>query len=538
MHESTNAGTELDCVIIGHYDMGFAAHEKIIRSKGLNSGDYRNLRMDYITIDNQKFSYLDVLNHLTGQQLHWTEMTQVAPVYLSSYLRKRGFNVDFASFFPTKRAELEDLVRRAKVTALTSTLYLNPIIATEVVARVREINPRTHIVLGGPLIDNLHYHLGDDDFRYVLDDIGADTYVLERQGEETLANILRCMKAGDSLSKVRNCYIRRDKQFVFTGKEPAPNNLEGNSIEWDFFEQKALGPTVQTRTALGCPFKCTFCDYPVRAGQWTTQSIDAVEKELHQIQARGNVKNVVFIDDTFNAPIGRFREILRMMIRNKFEFRWYSYFRCNLADQELIELMRDSGCGGVFLGIESGDASVLRNMKKMAAPEQYMRGIKLLNDAGIMSFASLIMGFPGETQQSVENTIQLINEAKPTFFRGEIWYYNQRAPIHNDRVQFGMGGDGYNWHHATMDWEGACDSVLRLYKGVTESSWLPMYDIDFWIIPYLRGKGMSLEQIKKFVELCNQCLTIEAGLQNGNPLPDKPIVEEQLRNYCSQLSFE
>ena len=79
--------SHLDCLILGHYDLGFKYHEQMQRSKGLNSGDYRNLRMDFITLDDQKLPYLDVLNQLTGQRMHWTEMTQVAPVYLASFLQ-------------------------------------------------------------------------------------------------------------------------------------------------------------------------------------------------------------------------------------------------------------------------------------------------------------------------------------------------------------------------------------------------------------------------------------------------------------------
>src|SRR5205085_6761471 len=121
---------------------------------------------------------------------------------------------------------------------------------------------------------------------------------------------------------------------------------------------------------------------------------------------------------------------------------------------------------------------------------QYRRGIKHLHDAGIGSFASLIMGFPGETEESVANTIGLINDAKPTFFRGESWFYNHRSPIHKEREKYAIDGNGYKWNHSTMEWEQACDMVVKLFKeGSRSSTWLPMYDMDFWILPYLKGKG-------------------------------------------------
>lgn len=536
MYSITKSSSKLDCVVVGHYEVGFASHEKMLSSKGTNNGDYRNLRMDYITLDGEKMSYMDALNHLSGQYFHWSEMPQVAPVYLCSYLLRRGFKAEFASFFIPKRDELNDMLRETRAVAITTTLYTNPMVAKEVVSYIKEINSEAHIILGGPLVDNLNFHLKDGAFRYTLEYIGADTYVLERTGEKTLANVLQCLKSKENISKVRNCYIRMDNKFVFTGKELEDNALDEDPIEWGFFANKSLGPTIQTRTALGCPFRCTFCDYPVRAGQYLTQSIGVVEHELRQIQARQSVENMVFIDDTFNVPLNRFKDILRMMVRNKFTFRWYSYLRCNVVDEELAELMKASGCAGVFLGIESGDDGVLRNMKKMATPEQYGRGIEQLNKAGIISFASLIMGFPGETAQSVANTIDLINSSKPTFFRGEIWFYNHRSPIHKEKEKLAMEGNGYQWRHATMDWEQACDMVMNLFTKVNGSTWLPMYDMDFWILPYLRGKGMSFDQIKQFIGLCSQLLSAELGTANGSQA-DRVSIESHLRSFCQDLTL-
>src|SRR5215211_9380474 len=91
--------SSLECLILGHYDLGFDFHENLQRSRGLSSGEYRNLRMDFITLDGKKLPFLNVLNELTGQQLHWTEMTQVAPVYLASFLSAQGINAEFSGFF-------------------------------------------------------------------------------------------------------------------------------------------------------------------------------------------------------------------------------------------------------------------------------------------------------------------------------------------------------------------------------------------------------------------------------------------------------
>jgi p-methyltransferase len=490
--------------------------------------------MDFITLDGKKMPYLDVLNHLTGQKLHWTEMTQVAPVYLASFLSAQGINAEFSSFFHTKRDELDELLsRRPTVVAVTTTLYLTPLVAKEVVKLIREKSPDSYIVVGGPLIDNLSYHLDDADFRLILEDIGGDIYVQQKQGEQTLANLLLRLREKSDLSKVKNCYVKWQGQFVFTGAE-AEFSLA--PINWANFHNKDLGQTLQTRTALSCPFRCTFCDYPVRAGKWVPQEITEVENELRQIQERSNVRNLVFIDDTFNVPADRFKEILRMMIRNQFTFRWYSYLRCNIMDEELCDLMARSNCGGVFLGIESGDPDVLKIMKKVATPEQYLRGMKFLKASGITTFASLIVGFPGETEKTVDNTIQLLQDAGPTFFRGEIWYNNPRAPIYSkSKDVHNINGFGYKWRHNTMDWEQGCEMVLKLFRSVTSSTWLPMYDFDFWILPYLEGKGMTPDQIQRFVNACDDLLSMEIDVPRGKPVTDPAQAENNLRQICGEI---
>lgn len=522
-----------EILILGHYDAGFAAHERAVRQRGETSGDYRNLRNDFVTLDGEPLSYLDVYNRLSGRTLHWTEMLGTAVAVLCSYLSRHGVRAVPGKFCASERAELEaQLASGIPVVALTTTLYMDPVIAEEVVAFVRARAPGACVVLGGPLVENLHHSLAPDDLAMVLDDIGADVYVLERQGEKTLVEVVRRVIREEELRGLPNCFVRGpDGAFAYGGAAPENLPLVESAIDWSLFPTRTIGRAVQTRTAFGCPFKCTFCDYPLRAdGKWKTYDMETIEREMAELDARPEVTDVVFIDDTFNFPIPRFVKILEMMIRRRFSFRWYSYLRCNLATPEIVAMMRESNCGGVFLGIESGDDHVLEIMKKKATAAEYTRGIGLLNAAGIPSFASLIVGFPGETKESVDNTIRLLNETRPTFFRGEIWYYNHRSPIYAQREEHRIEGSGYRFRHATMDWEEACDHAVRMFAEVHGSTWLPMYDVDFWSLPYLRGIGLSVADIQALLARCNELLAIELGLDR--PHRPRAQIEQELREVC------
>jgi radical SAM PhpK family P-methyltransferase len=315
-------------------------------------------------------------------------------------------------------------------------------------------------------------------------------------------------------------YLRTDPGFRYTRPKPETNDLDECAIAWDQFSDGDIGATVQTRTARSCAFKCSFCDFPVRAGALSLASIETVEWELRQLAAR-DVRNVVFIDDTFNVPIGRFKELCKMMIRNGFDFDWYSFFRCSAArDDETYDLMQASGCKGVFLGIESGDESVLKNMAKGGSLHHYRNGIAALHERGIITFASLICGFPGETEQSVSNTISFLNDTQPTFFRTELWWYNHRAPVHAQAPSMGIKGRGYEWEHATMNVHQACDAADIMFREVSGPTWLPGYNYDFWSLPYLLGKGFSLDQITRFLKTVQELLPF-----NGKQLTSSQTIE-------------
>jgi p-methyltransferase len=383
--------------------------------------------------------------------------------------------------------------------AITTTFYLMPWPVREISRFVAECSPDSLIAVGGPLVDNLAADLDGPDLTSALAWMGADVYVREAQGEATLGRLVEMLRRRGDVADLPNAYVRSAAGFRYTFAEPEHNDLDACAITWDRFADTDLGPTVQTRTARSCAFKCSFCDFPVRAGALALASVETVEHELRQLAAR-DVQNVIFIDDTFNVPIGRFKELCEMMIRNDFGFHWYSFFRCSAArDERVYDLMHDSGCKGVFLGIESGDERILKNMAKGGSLHHYRRGIEALNERGIITFASLICGFPGETEESVANTVAFINQTRPAFFRCELWWYNHRAPVHGRAAEWGVRGRGYEWEHATMTVQQACDAADALFREVTASTWLPGFNFDFWALPYLLGKGFTLDQVRDYL---------------------------------------
>ncbi len=499
----------LDCVVIGYNEGDFQDYRAMCEGSGEGSPTFQIYRKEYLEVDGVPMSWMDGLsalrNKATGRndRYHVGEVHNLAGLYLSSFLRKAGLSAEAISLFSAEQERLADLLdRKPVVVAITTTFYVNIMPVLPIVDVIRHYSPESHIVVGGPLVDNLCTDGVGGMTQDLLHGMGADSYIVESQGEAALVALCEALKAGRPLDTIANLVTRSgDGKWVANARTPEANDLDHAVIDWSRFSREQIGVTAQTRTARSCAFKCSFCDYPQRAGALTTASVDAIRHEVRALAELG-VKNLVFVDDTFNVPPKRFKELCRMLIEEDLGLDWYSYFRCsNARDEETFDLAAESGCRGVFLGIESGDATILANMNKLAQGEQYRNGIAKLKERNITTFASIIVGFPGENERTVQNTIDFINETGPNFWRAQAWWGNPRAPVYKQVDRFEIQGEAYNWSHRTMNSSEAANWCDIMFDKVTESVWLPLYDFDFWALPYLDGKGLGVKDLESILRL-------------------------------------
>jgi p-methyltransferase len=177
--------------------------------------------------------------------------------------------------------------------------------------------------------------------------------------------------------------------------------------------------------------------------------------------------------------------------------------------------MQQSGCVGVFLGIESGDPTVLSAMNKHATVEKYRIGIRKLKERGIPTFVSMIIGFPGETRATVQNTIDFLSETGPNFFAAELYWHSTAVPVHRDREKYGLVGEAYSWRHATMDWREAAELSLDVYRKVRGPVIMPTYTFSIDAVPYLMSKGFSVDSITRFADSAGKMLV--KGFDGASP---------------------
>lgn len=539
-----------DCVVVG-YAEGTGALGDLALAAEQPRGDLpppiRSLLRTTVSLDGACAGYLDALSAARRAGGHGSgaytvsELPSLGTLYLANYLEERGHRASFVNSFTFERDELAALLARGtRSVAITTTFYMAPAPVIEIVRFVRAHAPEVPIVVGGPLIDNACRAAAGAAPDRLFDRLGADVYIWEAQGEATLAAVVSALARGAPPDGLPNVYTRAGGSWRMERRWPENNDLDGCAVRWKRFSPAELGPTVSTRTARSCAFECAFCDYPARAGALALADVSTVERELEELAGLG-VRRVAFIDDTFNVPAKRFRVLLEMMVRRDFGIEWFSYFRCGHArDESVYDLMVASGCRGVLLGIESGDDGVLASMDKRASTEAYRSGLEQLRRRGIFTHASFVVGFPGETDETVSRTIDFIDETRPDTFAVNHWYYLHSTPVHRRAAEFGLTGEGHTWSHRTMDSAGALEAADRIFESVRGSAWMPVADLDFWGVPYLLGKGMTPAEVVTFLELARP-LTLAA--RTGGP-PAAPAAgaqataEEEFRTFCAGLALE
>jgi p-methyltransferase len=526
-------GSQLDCVVVGYYEEPVDELLGSAREMRDFSGGYRHLLANTVPFRGKRVRYPELLNagllEATGKtcDYHVGRLPNLGACYLTSFLHKRSFDVALVNFVNHDRETFRRLLESSpRAVALTTTFYFSSSPVAHLVKFIREHSPSTKIIVGGPHI----YHICSDYpgpiQNHMFSQMGADIYVFDSQGELTLSRICAALREpAPDLSAVPNLiYTKDNRSFQRTPREIENNDMNEGSIDWSCFPADLLRPSVQLRTARSCAYKCAFCRYPILAGDLNLMSLEVLEKELEYLKETG-VTHLLFIDDTFNIPKNRFKDLCRMMIRRQFGFKWYSYFRCANADDEVFDLAARSGCTGVFLGIESGDNRMLKEMHKTATVDKYKYGLDKLREHGIFSYASFILGFPGETEESAENTLRFIDEARPTFYCLESYFHDKKVPIAERAQEFGLTGASYAWKHNTMDWRRASELVASGYRRITGSIPVPLYCFDLWTIGYLMGQGLSLEYLEGFLRLGSEMLI--SGMDVEAP-PAQRAFEERL----------
>ncbi|MGD2088777.1 MAG: PhpK family radical SAM P-methyltransferase [Candidatus Aminicenantes bacterium] len=534
---------KIDCFLIGHNQMAFEEYETSLKQMGVHSGAYRDLDKNFIQYNNKLYSAADLFNsfysdnNTTGssvEPIKGVETFSAGIAYLGTYLHRHGFSWDYVNSFREEKQYLLEKLQQENILAiaLLTTLYVTPLPILEILNFIRTYNHTAKIIIGGPFVSTKFRTCNAEELDYLFKSLNADFYVNSSQGESTLVKILGSLKNDLPLNKINNTYYKTDQGYVSTPILREDNKISENMVNWDLFADR-VGEFVNVRTVISCPFSCAFCGFPQHAGKYQTASVEAVEEELNRLAKIKSVKGVTFVDDTFNVPEKRFKELLNMMVKNNYSFKWSSFFRCQYADRETVELMKESGCENVLLGLESGNEQILKNMNKSAAVAKYLEGISLLKEYGIKSMGNFVIGFPGETEDTIQDTLEFIQKSHLDFYRAQLWYYEHITPIARQKDKYDLKGESFEWSHKTMNSQQACDLLDKLILSCQEPVRYLQYYFDYDIVFQLPLKGIPPEQVKKYLKSFDN--GVKEKLRNPSRKEVSHEVIKQMKESCRPI---
>jgi len=282
-----------------------------------------------------------------------------------------------------------------------------------VAAMVRTSLPKALLVAGGPLptvfparytrhFDAVFRGEADLSFPRFCRDYFAGGASPPRMGDLPLDTYGGLFVPNHGLH-VDNATVHHGESELATFPLPDRSDFDHVAYQKVWLEKTGTKATSIIAT-LGCPYGCDFCSKPIFGSVVRRRSLDAVFEEIAQIRRLG-YDSLWIADDTFtlNEPyIAEFcRRITGMGIS------WSCLSRANGISEETVRLMKEAGCRRVYLGLESGSPATLELMNKQVTVEQGIRAADLYRRAGIEVAAFFIVGYPGETVASIEETFTL-----------------------------------------------------------------------------------------------------------------------------------
>jgi radical SAM superfamily enzyme YgiQ (UPF0313 family) len=332
-------------------------------------------------------------------------------LYLAGAARRAGHRVAVLDADARGMDEVDAsaaiLARSPSVVGLSATT-LGIASAARLAARLRQAAPSLRIVIGGPHATALP----EDTLRRFT----AFDALVQGEGELTLVDLLDAWQGARSLEHVAGITWRTPDGIRVNESRARVEDLDSLARPaWDLldgFPRRFAPPVFRFRklpaaslvTSRGCPFECSFCDRSIFGRKVRFHSVGVLLDLIGELWDRG-VREILFEDDTFTANrerIGRFCE----EVATRFpRLSWSCLARATSVNPSMLHALKAAGCWQISFGIESGDPEVLRRMMKKIELEQIRAAVEGTRAAGIQSKGFFILGYPGETRESMDRTL-------------------------------------------------------------------------------------------------------------------------------------
>ena len=347
-------------------------------------------------------------------------------LYLASYARSKGHKVavvdaetESLDFETTKERVLAENPDLLAMTVPTPAMY-----PTDQLTQLIKKDSDVKMVVGG-------YHPSAIPVQ-TLQDLEAVDFVIAGEGEETLADLADALETNRPLKEVKGLVFRENGRIVQNPTRPRIKDLDSlpfparDLVKQEFYRLPQIKRITSNSyatslvTSRGCPYDCNYCSSKqVWERKLTFRSAENVVDEIEECVEKYNVRDFTIYDDLFTLVKRRVIEICYEIRRRKLDINWYCMGRVDTISGELLHHMDRAGCRQIHFGLESGNQTVLDSVRKQTTLDHARRAMKLMKKTRIMAAGSFMIGNPGETEETVNDTINFARELQldyPSFY--------------------------------------------------------------------------------------------------------------------------
>ena len=355
-------------------------------------------------------------------------------LYVSAYLKSKNVANDvFDTTFSSQQKQLEFISEKLpKVICI----YTNLMTKVEVIRLIKILKTERFsfpkVVLGGP------------DVTYNVDNYlksGADFLVIG-EGEETTFELYNSIINKSNLRDVDGIAFLENDTIIQTNartkfKEldelPLPNREAINMHNYLETWKNNHGESSMTiSTQRGCPYTCKWCSTAVYGQSYRRRPAHQVASEMKMLKEQYNPDAIWFVDDVFTISHKWLTAFHEEVVKQNAQIRFECITRAERLNEEILRLLKEAGCFRIWIGAESGSQEIIDAMDRRVDVNHVKKIIQDTNAMGIETGTFIMLGYPGETEKNIDETIQYLKEAKPTHYTITIAYPIKGTSLYNE----------------------------------------------------------------------------------------------------------
>jgi len=327
--------------------------------------------------------------------------------------RRHQVNVIDANALGLRPEGVSASVDGADVVGITA---MTPMIAEalRIASQLKKSHPELPVILGGA-----HASLMPEE---TLKSAPQIDILVKGEGENTFVDLLDALQSRKSLEGMTGVNYRKDG--VIVSNSPCPSLVDLDLQPFLAYHLLPLDkykphpphgrslPFAALITSRGCPYNCSYCSKPVFGYKFRAQSSGRVIEEIIYYKKRFGVREIAFYDDVFTLNKKRVHDIAEGMISKDLKLHWTCETRVDLVNKEMLRHMKAAGCYAVSYGIESASQEILDVINKKITREQMEEAVLLTREAGIQAIGYFMIGSPGESVETIKQTIKLAKDLR------------------------------------------------------------------------------------------------------------------------------